>query len=449
MVKHLEKEKTPRPPTGSPKITNTITQKVKTLIHNASVNGIPNSWILFDRRLILAVGTGSESLPEADETIDADGAMLLPGAIDTHVHFREPGLTHKATMATESRAALAGGVTTWFDMPNTKPPTVTLSAIEEKQKIAADTAVGNGAFFIGLTNDNLDEVLQADFTVVPGVKVFMGSSTGNMLVDDESTLVKAFKTVKTPIVVHAEDETTIAREKARAIEKYGPKPPVEVHSEIRPAEACVKATAHAIDLARATGARLHVAHLSTADEVELIRRAKAEGVKVTAEVSPSHLLFTTDDYAQLGARIKMNPSIKTAADRDALRQGLLDGTIDMIATDHAPHLLAEKQGGALEAVSGAPMVQFSVVKTLDLFGPEVMARAMAVAPARIFGIDRRGTLAPGMASDIILVRRLDTPSTITDTDVLSKCGWTPLDGSTTNHRVTYTHASDLPLSFHP
>lgn len=390
-----------------------------------------------------------EPLPEAEEKIDADGRIVLPGAIDAHVHFREPGLTAKATMATESRAALAGGVTAWFEMPNTKPPTVTRQAVEEKQAIARQTAVGNGAFFIGLTNSNLGEVLAADYTTIPGVKVFMGSSTGNMLVDDDSALRQVFAEVEAPIVVHAEDETTIARSRQEAVNKYGPNPPVEAHTEIRPAEACVKATTRAIELARQTGARLHVAHLSTAEEVRLIREAKAEGLKVTTEVSPSHLLFTDDDYARLGARIKMNPSIKTAADREALRAGVLDGTIDMIATDHAPHLLEEKEGGALKAVSGAPMVQFSMVKMLDLFGPEKVAEIMTANPAKVFGVEHRGALAPGKASDIVLVRPLDVPLTITDADVISKCGWTPLDGTQTGYRIEYVHASELPLTFCP
>lgn len=420
---------------------------MKTLIYNASVNGQPSAWVLFDRRAVIAVGSAADPLPEADEAIDACGDLLLPGVIDVHVHFREPGLTRKATMATESRAALAGGVTTWFDMPNTKPPTDTREAIEQKRLIARETAVGHGAFFIGLTNDNLDEVLSADYTVIPGVKVFMGSSTGNMLVDDQSTLVRAFSEVKAPIVVHAEDEATISEARKQAIDRYGECPPVEAHTAIRPARACVVATSRAIQLARQTGARLHVAHLSTADEVDLIRAAKAEGLAVTAEVSPSHLLFTADDYARLGARIKMNPSVKTARDRDALRAAVLDGTIDIIATDHAPHLLDEKQGGALTAVSGAPMVQFSLVKMLDLFGPDVVVRTMSAAPAGVFGIERRGAIAPGVASDLVMVRRLDKPFTITDADVLSKCGWTPLAGTTTGHRVVRAWLSDLPLRF--
>lgn len=414
------------------------------VVYNTIFDGQPDGWVMFDERQIIATGYGEH--PQADNVIDGNGMLLLPGAIDAHVHFREPGLTRKATIKTESAAARAGGVTAFFDMPNTVPQTVTMDDIRAKQAIAERDACINYAFFIGATNANIDELLAADYSEIPGVKLFMGSSTGNMLVDNEVTLDQIFSSVTVPIVVHAEDEGVIAACHAAARARYGDNPPVSAHSQIRPAEACVRATQRAVELCRRhPSAHLHIAHLSTADEVEIVRRAKADGLHVTAEVSPHHLLFTADDYPRLGSRIKMNPAIKTDADRRALRRGVLDGTIDIIATDHAPHTADDKQGDAFTAVSGAPMVQFSLPVILDLFGPEVATRTMAENPARIFGAEQLGRIAPGYLPNMVLIEQAE--HTVSDADVLSKCGWTPLVGYTLRHRVAHVICTQKQIRF--
>ncbi len=361
--------------------------------------------------------------------VDGKGALLMPGAIDCHVHFREPGLTHKATIASESRAAVAGGVTSFFDMPNTVPQTVSREAVEAKAAIAAKDSVANYAFFIGATNDNLEELKSADYTRIPGVKLFMGSSTGNMLVDSETSLCRLFEAAPAVISVHAEDEAIINAAKAEIIAEYGEDAPVELHSRLRPSEACLKASAEAVSLARLFGSRLHIAHLTTAAELVLLEKENDITHKhITAEVSPHHLLWTEDDYADKGARIKMNPSVKTKADRDALRKAVEDGRIDVVATDHAPHLLKEKEGGLFKAVSGAPMVQFSMASMLGMFSPEVVSRVMSDNPAKLFGLSRRGRIAPGYYADLCLVEKITEGYTVSDGDVLSLCGWTPMSG---------------------
>ncbi len=414
------------------------------LIHNADiVTGTGDrfaGYVLIDGETIAAVAPGKPdtALFESAEVTDARGCLLLPGAIDCHVHFREPGLTQKATIASESRAAVAGGVTSFIDMPNTVPQTTTSALADDKAAIAARDSVANYAFFIGATNDNIDELLSADYSRIAGVKLFMGSSTGNMLVDRQSALDKLFSRVKARIVVHAEDEATV-RANAEAIRaEYGDEAPVSLHTRLRSAEACYKASKAAVDLARRTGARLHIAHISTARELELLTPGPTTADKqITAEVSPHHLLWTEDDYADRGARIKMNPAVKTAADRRALTEAVRDGLIDIIATDHAPHRLADKEGGLFKAASGAPMVEFSLVAALSFFTPEVVAERMAAAPARLFAIDRRGSITPGNYADLVLVDP-HSPHTVKDSDVTSLCGWTPVDGLTFTHRVIKT-----------
>lgn len=414
------------------------------LIHNADiVTGTGDrfaGYVLIDGETIAAVAPGKPgtALFENAEVTDARGCLLLPGAIDCHVHFREPGLTQKATIASESRAAVAGGVTSFIDMPNTVPQTTTSALADDKAAIAARDSVANYAFFIGATNDNIDELLAADYSRVAGVKLFMGSSTGNMLVDRQSALDKLFSRVKARIVVHAEDEATV-RANAEAIRaEYGDEAPVSLHTRLRSAEACYKASKAAVDLARRTGARLHIAHLSTARELELLTPGPTTADKqITAEVSPHHLLWTEDDYADRGARIKMNPAVKTAADRRALAEAVRDGLIDIIATDHAPHRPADKEGSLFKAASGAPMVEFSLIAALSLFTPEVVAERMAAAPARLFAIDRRGSIVPGNYADLVLVDP-HSPHTVKDSDVTSLCGWTPVDGLTFSHRVIKT-----------
>ncbi len=414
------------------------------LIHNADiVSGTGDrytGYVLIDGETIIDVAPGipDASLFGGAFVTDARGCLLLPGVIDCHVHFRQPGLTHKATRASESRAAVAGGVTSFIDMPNTVPQTTTSALVEAKADIAARDSVANYAFFIGATNDNIDELLAADYNRIAGVKLFMGASTGNMLVDRQSTLVELFSRVNARIVVHAEDEATV-RANAEAIRGiYGDDAPVCLHTRLRSAEACYKASKAAVDLARRTGARLHIAHLSTARELELLTPgATTTDKQITAEVSPHHLLWTENDYADRGSRIKMNPSVKTEADRQALVEAVVNGLIDIIATDHAPHLRADKEGGLFKAASGAPMVEFSLIAALSLFTPETVAERMAAAPARLFGIDRRGTIVPGNYADLVMVDP-QSPHTVTDSDVTSLCGWTPLDGLTFNHRVIKT-----------
>ena len=419
---------------------------IETLIHNVDVvtpERVSRGFVAIgnDGR-IAVVGDGdpeSVLLNDASERLDGRGAMLMAGAIDCHVHFREPGLTHKATMASESRAAVAGGVTSFFDMPNTVPQTVTVEAVDRKAEIAATTSVANYAFFIGATNDNLDELLAADYTRTAGIKLFMGSSTGNMLVDKENALCRLFESAPAIISVHAEDEATIKAAREAIEAEYGAEAPVSLHTRLRPAEACYKATAHAVDLARKFGARLHVAHLTTAAELDLLDPpAPIEDKRITAEVSPHHLMWTVDDYERKGARIKMNPAVKTAADRKALREALADGRIDIVATDHAPHLMSEKQGSLFKAVSGAPMVQFSLPVMLGLYDPTLVTRVMSDNPSRLFGIVDRGRLIQGAYADLVMIEKLEQPVTISDSDSLSLCGWTPLAGERLHHKVTKT-----------
>ena len=371
-----------------------------------------------------------------DEVIDASGCFVLPGVIDDHVHFREPGLTAKADIDSESRAAAAGGVTTYFDMPNTVPQTTTLEALEEKFALAAQKSHVNYSFFFGATNDNVALFDQLDSHRIPGIKLFMGSSTGNMLVDRREALEQIFATATMPIMVHCEDTEIINRNMAEAQRLYGDDPKVVHHPEIRSAEACYESTRLAVELAVKHHARLHVAHLTTARELELL----TEGV--TAEVTPSHLYFCDRDYASLGTRIKCNPAIKSEADRDALRQAVADGRIAVIGTDHAPHLLSQKEGGCAKAVSGMPMIQFSLVTMLELVDKGVLTlgrlvELMCHRPADLFEVRRRGYLREGYQADIVLVRP-NTGWTVTPDIIQSKCGWSPMEQHTYLWRVERT-----------
>ena len=371
-----------------------------------------------------------------DEVIDASGCFVLPGVIDDHVHFREPGLTAKADIDSESRAAAAGGVTTYFDMPNTVPQTTTLEALEEKFALAAQKSHVNYSFFFGATNDNVALFDQLDSHRIPGIKLFMGSSTGNMLVDRREALEQIFATATMPIMVHCEDTDIINRNMAEAQRLYGDDPKVVHHPEIRSAEACYESTQLAVELAVKHHARLHVAHLTTARELELL----TEGV--TAEVTPSHLYFCDRDYASLGTRIKCNPAIKSEADRDALRQAVADGRIAVIGTDHAPHLLSQKEGGCAKAVSGMPMIQFSLVTMLELVDQGVLTlgrlvELMCHRPADLFEVRRRGYLREGYQADIVLVRP-NTGWTVTPDIIQSKCGWSPMEQHTYLWRVERT-----------
>ena len=423
------------------------------LFYNAQLvneDAVTRGWLLTDGEFIARIGNGER--PDgltADEECDCEGAYLIPGAIDTHVHFRDPGLTEKADMATESRAALAGGVTSFVDMPNTNPPTISMEAVEGKLARAAEVSVINYGFFIGATNDNLDALLNADYSRTAGIKLFLGSSTGNMLVDDDNTLDTLFARTPALIAVHAEDEAIIRAARQRLSAEYPDGIPVEMHPDVRPREACVAATRHAIALAERSGARVHICHISTADELQLIAEAKARGVKVTAETCPQYLMFDRNDFLSSGARIKCNPAIKEPSDRIALlRQLRPGGVIDTIATDHAPHLPAQKPGNALTAASGMPMVQFSLPAMLDIMSSDPDAegidiarivRLMCHAPASLLGIDRRGYLREGYYADLAIVRPLPLSGhRITDAEVVSRCGWTPLDSRTIGWEVSRT-----------
>ncbi len=377
------------------------------------------------------------------EQIDAQGKWLLPGCIDDQVHFREPGLTHKADIGSESRAAVAGGVTSFMDMPNTKPQTTTLEALEWKFERAAQTSVANYSFFFGGTNDNFKEIQQVDKTRVPGLKLFLGSSTGNMLVNDKAALERIFSECGMLIAIHAEKEEIIQRNITHYTGLYGEDLDISFHSLIRSEEACYASSAEAVELATRLGARLHILHLSTARETTLLDNTLPLSEKqITGEVCVHHLWFHDGDYAKFGNRIKWNPSIKTLADRNALRQAVNENKIDIVATDHAPHLPAEKEGSCLKAASGGPLVQHSLVAMLELareghFTYEKVVEKMAHAPATLFHIDRRGYIRPGYYADLVLVDPQHA-WTVSRENILSKCGWSPFEGYTFHHAVDTT-----------
>ena len=383
----------------------------KVLIQNGTIVNEGRSFkgdLLVDGEVISEIYEGMAPRGIYDEVVDASGCFVLPGVIDDHVHFREPGLTRKADIESESRAAAYGGVTSYFEMPNTVPQTTTLEAWQEKRKLGAQKSHVNYSFFYGATNDNVDSFAQLDVHHVPGIKLFMGSSTGNMLVDKMESLQRVFSTAQQldlPVMTHCEDTDIINRNMQLAKQKYGDDPAVEHHPEIRSEEACWESTRLAVELASETGARLHVAHLTTERELQLF----GSDPKITAEAVIAHLFFCDDDYKTLGTRIKCNPAIKTRADRDALRRALSDGRIATVGTDHAPHLLSDKEGGCANAASGMPMVQFSLVAMLELVDEGVLSierlvELMAHNPARLFEIAKRGFLRKGYKADIVLVK---------------------------------------------
>lgn len=386
----------------------------------------------------------SISAKSADVTIiDAEGNYIFPGCIDDQVHFREPGLTHKADIASESKAALAGGITSFIEMPNTNPQTTTVEKLEEKFALAAESSFANYSFMFGGTNDNLDEILKVNPKTVAGLKLFLGSSTGNMLVDDPEVLEKIFKSTDMVISVHCEDETTIKKNLQEHLDIYGDAIPIEKHPMIRSEEACYLSSSKAIELAKKTGARLHVFHLSTGKETKLFtNKIPLKNKKITSEVCIHHLWFSDEDYAKKGTHIKWNPAVKTAKDRAQLWEALLDGRIDVIATDHAPHTLDEKNNPYTKAPSGGPLVQHALVAMCEMYHRDKIslpkiAEKMAHNPSILFQIEKRGYIKKGYYADLVIVD-LNSPWTVNKDNILYKCGWSPFEGTSFKSRVTHT-----------
>jgi len=420
---------------------------MKTIIRNANIvneGKIFNGSVVIENDLIKEVIKGSSLNANWNnaEIIDASGKYLLPGVIDDQVHFREPGLTYKADIYTESKAAVSGGVTSYMDMPNTIPNAVTNEILEEKYKIASEKSFANYSFYIGASNDNIEELKRLDNKSVCGIKVFMGSSTGNMLVNNLKTLQKIFS-LNSLITVHCEDEETIKKNLEEQRNIYGENIPISQHPIIRSSEACYKSSSYAVALALKYNTRLHILHLSSAEEMNLFENSlPLEKKKITAEVCIHHLWFSEEDYKDKGTFIKWNPAIKTLKDRDALWEALIDGRIDVIATDHAPHTFEEKNSTYLKAPSGGPLIQHSLVAMLEFYHQkkislETIVQKMAHAPAICYNIQRRGFIRPGFFADLVLVDR-NSPWTVSKSNILSKCRWSPFDGNTFHSRITNT-----------
>jgi dihydroorotase len=378
---------------------------------------------------------------EGETVVDAAGRWLLPGMIDDQVHFREPGLTHKGDIASESAAAVAGGLTSFMDMPNTNPPTLDAAALQAKYYAAAGRAWGNYGFYLGASNDNLAAIQTLDPKTAPGIKVFMGASTGNMLVDNPQTLDAIFRDAPTPIITHCEDTPTIDATLAAFKEKYGDALTPEMHPDIRSREACLKSSQLAVSLARKHGTRLHVLHISTADELALFAPGPIQGKRITAETCIHFLRFDRADYATLGNLIKCNPAIKDASDREALIRALAEDVIDVLATDHAPHTWEEKSKPYAQAPSGLPLVQYALVAALELvhegrLGVAQVVHKFAHAPALLFDVHERGFLREGYHADLVLID--DAPFTVRREDILSKCGWSPFEGRTFRSKIAAT-----------
>jgi len=399
--------------------------------------------VLIENEFIVEIAESISAKSSDCKIIDAEGNYLIPGAIDDQVHFREPGLIHKGDIESESRAAVAGGVTSYIEQPNTVPNAVTQEILEEKYKIAAEKSFANYSFMMGATNDNLTEVLKTNPKNVAGIKIFLGSSTGNMLVDNEEVLEKIFSSTPMLIAVHCEDETTIKNNLEKYKAEYGEDIPVQAHHLIRSEEACYISSSKAVALAKKTGARLHIFHLSTAKEMELFtNKIPLEQKKITAEVCIHHLWFTNEDYDTKGNFIKWNPAVKTENDRKALWEALLDDRIDVIATDHAPHTLEEKQQSYLKAPSGGPLVQHAVVAMFEShlqgkISVEKIVQKMAHNPAILFKIEKRGFIKEGYFADLAIVNS-GLPWTVKKDNIFAKCGWSPFEDFTFRSRITHT-----------
>lgn len=406
-------------------------------IFNEGVSFIGN--LLVENGIIVDIYTEEKNKPQDAILIDGRGKYLIPGVIDDQVHFREPGLTHKADIETESRAAVAGGITSFMEMPNTVPNTLNQELLEEKYLIASKKSLANYSFYMGASNDNIEEVLKTDPSKVCGIKVFMGASTGNMLVDNVTTLEHIFKYCPTLVAVHCEDESIIKNNLLYAREQYGDDIPPRMHPVIRSREACYKSSNLAISLAKKHNTRLHVLHMSTADELKLLSNEPSNSAKkITAEVCVHHLWFTDEDYNKLGNRIKWNPSIKSIQDKDALLDALNSDKIDVIATDHAPHTIDEKQLRYLKCPSGGPLVQHSLVAMLEKVEDiELIVKKMCHNPALIFGIEKRGFIRKGYHADLVLIDP-DKPWIVKPDNILYKCGWSPFEGVRFKHSITHT-----------
>lgn len=399
--------------------------------------------VLIEDEYIVEIAESISAKSSKTQIIDAEGNYLIPGAIDDQVHFREPGLTHKGDIASESKAAIAGGITSFIEQPNTIPNAVTQEILEDKYQIAAGKSYANYSFMMGATNDNLTEVLKTNPKNVAGIKIFLGSSTGNMLVDNEAVLEKIFSSTPLLIAVHCEDETTIQNNLAKYKAEFGEDVPVTVHHLIRSEEACYISSSKAIALAKKTGARLHIFHLSTAKEMDLFtNKIPLEEKKITAEVCIHHLWFTDEDYKTKGNLIKWNPAVKTANDRKVLWEALNDGRIDVIATDHAPHTLEEKKQSYLKAPSGGPLVQHAVVAMFEAYHQgkisiEKIVEKMAHNPAIVFKIEKRGFIKVGYYADLAIINT-GLPWSVKKDNIIAKCGWSPFEGFTFKSRITHT-----------
>ncbi|NLN95770.1 MAG: dihydroorotase [Bacteroidales bacterium] len=419
------------------------------LIRNAQIVNEGQSFngsVLISDGLITEIFRGvpsNEQIPENIETLDAEDKLLIPGVIDDQVHFREPGLTHKADIESESRAAVAGGVTSFMEMPNTLPPTLTQELLEEKYQIAAKTSVANYSFYMGTSNYNVDEVLKTDPTTVCGVKIFLGASTGNLLVDDPQTLERLFSECKLLIAAHCEDETIIKQNSAAFFQKYGENVPINMHATIRSSEACYRSSEYAVNMAKKYGTRLHVLHLSTAQEMQLFDNSMPlEDKHITAEVCVHHLWFSDEDYQKLGTKIKWNPAVKTANDRKELMEALINDKLDVVATDHAPHNIEEKNNTYFKAPSGGPLVQHSLLVMLEFWQQkkislEKIVEKMCHAPAICFSLKNRGFIRKGYYADLVLI----DPSrffAVNKENILYKCGWSPFEAHTFHSTITHT-----------
>ena len=423
------------------------------LIKNATIVNEGSSFVgdlLVENGIIKKIG--SSITTNSMTVIDASGKYLIPGLIDDQVHFREPGLTHKATIDSESRAAVAGGITTFIEMPNTVPQATNQQLLQDKFNIAEKTSFANYSFMFGGTNDNLEELLKTDPKTVAGIKLFLGSSTGNMLVDNLEVLEKIFSSTKLIISVHCEDEETIKKNTAEHKAQYGEHIPIELHPVIRSEEACYLSSSRAIELAKKTGARLHVFHVSTAKETTLFRNdIPLEEKQITSEVCVHHLWFSDQDYKEKGTHIKWNPAVKTVADRQGLWKALLDDRLDIIATDHAPHTLEEKSNSYLKAPSGGPLVQHALLALLEKVSEKVISIEKLVEkachnPAIIFQIENRGFIREGYYADLVLID-LKAPQTVCKENILYKCGWSPFEGTTFSSSVTHTFVNGV-LIYH-